>query len=97
MTKKKEKEQPKYKKDQKVKIVLGKNMTNPAYKHLVKHDLQHGHIDDAGYLPAGDKNIDSSGAYVYRVRIGTTIVPDIPEQVLVDASSPDSKKYEHQV
>jgi hypothetical protein len=90
---KKEKEQPKYKKDQKVKIALGRNMTNPVYKHLIKHDSQHGHIEDEGYLPAGGKSTDLPGAYLYKVRIGTAIVPGIPEQMLVDATSPNTKGY----
>ncbi|MCX6006659.1 MAG: hypothetical protein NTZ34_05290 [Chloroflexi bacterium] len=97
MSKKKEKEQPKYIKDQKVQIILGKNKTNPAYKYLIKHDSQHGIIDDAGYIPASGKNIDFAGVYLYRVRIGTIIVSDIPEQVLEDASSPNSKRYDHQL
>jgi hypothetical protein len=97
MSKKKEKEQPKYIKDQKVRIVLGKNKTNPAYKYLIKHDSQHGIIDDAAYMPASGKNIDFADIHLYRVRIGTNIVSDIPEQALVDATSPDSKKYDHKL
>jgi hypothetical protein len=93
MSTKKEKEQPKYIKDQKVRIILGKNKTNPAYKHLIKHDSQHGFIDDEGYISATGKNIGFSGVYLYKVRIGTTIVPDIPEQALADATSPNTKGY----
>lgn len=91
---KQEKEQPKYKKDQKVRIVLGKDKINPAYKYLIKHDSQQGYICDEGYITASGKNIDIKDVYLYKVRIGAIIVSDIPEQVLWDASHPDSKGYE---
>ena len=76
--------QPKYKKDQRVRIILGKNKTNPVYKYLIKHDSQHGIIVEVGYIPANGKNIDFSGVYLYKMRIGTNIVSYIPEQVLME-------------
>lgn len=79
---KEEKAQPKYKKDQRVRITLGRNLTNPAYRNLIRHDSQHGTIIDDGYLPEKGKNTSSPGEYLYRVRIGTTKVPDVPEQML---------------
>jgi len=90
MSTKRKKEQPEYKKDQKVRITLGKNKTNPAYKHLIKHDSQHGIIVDAGHISAEGINIDFSGVYLYKVRIGTVIVSDIPEQALVEAEDSSS-------
>ena len=98
MSAKGKKEQPKYKIDQKVRINLGRNKTNPAYKHLIKHDSQHGIIVDEGHIPAEGMNIDFLGVYLYRVRIGTVIVPDIPEQALAEAvdssSAPIKRGYQ---
>jgi len=83
-----EKAQPKYKKDQRVKITLGKNLTNPVYRNLIKHDSQHGTIIEDGYLPEKGKNTNFPGEYLYRVRIGTIKVSDVPEQMLeADKSS----------
>ena len=82
--------QPKYKKDQRVRIILGKNKTNPAYKYLIKHDSQHGIIVDLAYIPASGKNVDFSGVYLYKMRIGTSIVSDIPEQALMDVEDSSS-------
>jgi len=82
-----EKTQPKYKKDQKVRITLGKNLTNPAYKNLIKHDSQHGTIDDEGYVPEKGKKAGAPVEYLYKVRIGTLKVSDIPEQMLEEDKS----------
>jgi hypothetical protein len=80
---KEEKAQPKYEKDQRVRITLGKNLTNPVYRNLIKHDSQHGTIIDEGYVAEKGKNANFPGEYLYRVRIGTLKVSDIPEQMLV--------------
>jgi hypothetical protein len=79
---KEEKIQPKYKKDQRVRITLGRNLTNPVYRNLIKHDSQHGTIIDDGYLPEKGKNTSSPGEYLYRLKIGTNKVSDVPEQML---------------
>jgi hypothetical protein len=79
---KEEKTQPKYKKDQKVRITLGKNLTNPEYRNLIKHDSQHGTIIDEGFVPEKGKNTNFPGEYLYRIRIGTNKVSDVPEQML---------------
>jgi hypothetical protein len=74
--------QPKYKKDQRVKITLGRNLTNPLYRNLIKHDSQHGMIIDEGYVPEKGKKSGVPVEYLYKVRIGTVKVSDIPEQML---------------